>query len=561
MESSSTGEAIVRPGGALRAVVTGVGLYALAGGTLTLIGWAAGIQRLTDWRNDSISMFPNTAICAVLSGMALLLLHHARAEASKLAVRVMGAVVAMIGGLTLFQHIAGIDLGIDVLLFEMRPWGQHAAAAPMRMGPPASLSFLMIGSATYLLTGSHRARRVASALAVAVAPIATLSLIGYLYGAREMYTIPRLTGIAMQTASIVFALAIGVIVSAPDREPMRGIMDAGAAGTLARRAMPIIIVIAVLLGWIRVSLQTHGLVDTAFGTALRTVFEIAFLMTLLWWAVKMVRAHEDALHEREAELQLQSRRKDEFLAMLAHELRNPLAPLSNGLQTLALIGADTNALEQLRPMMQRQLSHMVRLVDDLLDASRISRDKLELRMERVELGTVVHEAVQACRPQLQAASLQLEVAVPDGDAIALDADPVRLVQVLCNLIGNAVKYTDAGGRIHVTLERDDATAARISIKDTGIGIPGDMLEHVFEMFTQVDRSLERMSGGLGIGLTLARRLVEMHGGTLSARSDGPGHGTELIVRLPVLAATGLVTPAYQRDVTRFDSRMPATAQS
>jgi signal transduction histidine kinase/CheY-like chemotaxis protein len=226
------------------------------------------------------------------------------------------------------------------------------------------------------------------------------------------------------------------------------------------------------------------------------------------------------------------RRKDVFLAMLAHELRNPLAPIRNSVQIFRAIGPPTSELQWATEVIDRQVHQMTRLVDDLLDVSRITTGKIELRRTRVELAAVVNAAVEASRPLIEKRGHDLVVILPREPAF-LEADSARLSQVLMNLLNNAAKYTDGNGRISVTAERIE-DQIRISVKDTGIGIPRDMLPHVFEMFTQVERSLERAEGGLGIGLTLVQRLVEMHGGTVEARSEGPGKGSEFIVQLPSL---------------------------
>jgi PAS domain S-box-containing protein len=225
------------------------------------------------------------------------------------------------------------------------------------------------------------------------------------------------------------------------------------------------------------------------------------------------------------------RRKDEFLATLAHELRNPLAPIRNGLQIMRLSDGDRLTIEQARTMMERQLTQMVHLVDDLLDLSRISRGKIELRKERVELAKVVQHAVETSRPAIEQAGHELTVAMPPGP-IFVDADTTRLAQVFANLLNNAAKYTERGGRVRLTVQRRGGEVV-VSVKDSGIGIPAPMLSKVFEMFTQVDRNLERSQGGLGIGLSIVRRLVEMHDGTVEAHSDGDGKGSEFVVRLPL----------------------------
>jgi PAS domain S-box-containing protein len=233
------------------------------------------------------------------------------------------------------------------------------------------------------------------------------------------------------------------------------------------------------------------------------------------------------------QLKESDRRKDEFLATLAHELRNPLAPLANAAQLLGLAGHQPAVVEQARATMERQLAQMVRLIDDLLDISRITYDSFGLRTETVELADVLNSAVESSRPLMVAAGHELKVSLP-RERVMLRADMTRLAQVFMNLLNNASKYTEPGGHIELRAERD-AEQAVVRVKDNGIGIAAEALPKLFEMFMQVDRSLERARGGLGIGLTLVKRLVEMHGGTVEAKSEGPGKGSEFIVRLPLEA--------------------------
>jgi PAS domain S-box-containing protein len=239
-----------------------------------------------------------------------------------------------------------------------------------------------------------------------------------------------------------------------------------------------------------------------------------------------------ALRTRADELAEASRHKDEFLATLAHELRNPLSPIRNSVHYLGQDGLTERDAKTAREVITRQVAIMVRLIDDLLDVSRISRNKLDVRKERVELATVVESAVESCRPLIQQRGLELTISVPP-QAFPLDADPVRLAQVFSNLLNNSAKYTDRGGQISLSAIREGSDAV-VTVRDNGIGIAGDMLSRVFDMFTQVDRSLEQSQGGLGIGLTLVRRLVEMHDGSIEARSAGPNQGSEFIVRLPLV---------------------------
>jgi PAS domain S-box-containing protein len=240
------------------------------------------------------------------------------------------------------------------------------------------------------------------------------------------------------------------------------------------------------------------------------------------------------------QLRDQDRLKDEFLATLAHELRNPLAPIRTGVQLIRRAGHNPALLDKACPMMERQLQQMVRLIDDLLDVSRISRDKLELRKGWVELAAVVQSAVETSRPLIEAASHTLTVSLPQ-EPIVLDADAIRLAQAFSNLLNNAAKYTERGGRIWLTAESSGSGEVVVRVRDTGIGIPADRLPHIFGMFVQVDRS-DRAQGGLGIGLTLSQRLIQLHGGTLSATSEGPGEGSEFTVRLPVVVVPPSPSP-------------------
>jgi len=235
---------------------------------------------------------------------------------------------------------------------------------------------------------------------------------------------------------------------------------------------------------------------------------------------------------RAEQLRDADKRKDEFLATLAHELRNPLAPLRNALEILRLRGDDPAVSSKARDMMQRQLGQMVRLVDDLLDVSRITTGKLEVRKERIDLQAVLRNAIETARPFIDAQHHSFEQHFP-GEPLMIEADPTRLSQVFSNLLNNAAKYTPPGGRILIEAAREHAFAV-VHVSDNGIGIDADMLPKVFEMFVQADRSLERTQAGLGVGLTLARRLVELHGGTISAMSTGRGQGSVFTVRVPLV---------------------------
>jgi len=257
----------------------------------------------------------------------------------------------------------------------------------------------------------------------------------------------------------------------------------------------------------------------------------SFLSVISMTALLLSAAVADGRH-RADQLADADRRKDAFLAMLAHELRNPLAPLSNALEILRRKCSAHPELERIQEMMERQLRQLVRLVDDLLEVSRITRGKITLRRQHIDLASVVESAVETSRPLIEAGGHKLTVTLP-STSLVLDADPIRLAQVMANLLNNAAKYTEAGGQIWLSARRERAEAV-VSVRDTGVGIAPEMLPHIFDMFTQVDRSTVRSQSGLGIGLALVRSLVMMHGGSVNAASAGLGKGSEFTVRLPLL---------------------------
>jgi CheY-like chemotaxis protein len=228
------------------------------------------------------------------------------------------------------------------------------------------------------------------------------------------------------------------------------------------------------------------------------------------------------------------RRKDEFLAVLAHELRNPLAPIRNAIEVLQMTEPHAPELQWASGIIDRQMDHLTRLVDDLLDVSRITRDRLELRKERVELAEVVRAAIETSRPGIVARGHELSV-TQLSESVIVEADPTRLAQVFGNLLNNAAKFSEPNSRIVISVERQDGDVL-VRVRDWGNGIDEIMLPKIFELFSQLQPSLERDRGGLGIGLALVKRLVEMHGGSVHASSEGVGKGSEFVVRLPVVAA-------------------------
>jgi PAS domain S-box-containing protein len=281
----------------------------------------------------------------------------------------------------------------------------------------------------------------------------------------------------------------------------------------------------------------------SFASRIRDEFdpdEVAFIETICHYAT-MAYERLRLLNE----LKEADRRKDEFLATLAHELRNPLAPVRNAVKVLNLKGSDLPEARRCRSVIERQVEHLTRLIDDLLDISRISRNKLELRRERIELAEVINSAVESSRPLVEQRGHELTVTLPP-EPVYLNGDMVRLAQTFLNLLNNAAKYTERGGHIALIAEREGGEMV-VRVRDTGVGFPPEKVSRLFEMFYQVDNSLEKSEGGLGIGLSLVKRLVELHGGSVKAHSNGVGKGSEFIVRLPVLVEKPQPQPSHELD--------------
>jgi PAS domain S-box-containing protein len=297
----------------------------------------------------------------------------------------------------------------------------------------------------------------------------------------------------------------------------------------------------------------HGEIEVRFrhfktGDALWMAYTVLSLPDAMGRPIAFATVSQDVTERKRLENNLRrvaedlshaDQRKNEFLAMLAHELRTPLAPISHAARALRMGGSDEGTVRKVSDMLERQMGQMARLVDDLLDMSRITRGRIELRKEGIELAPIVHQAVEAARPLFSRLNHELTVTVP-SEPVYLDADPTRLAQVIGNLLNNAGKFTDLGGHVHLVVEPGDGFV-RIRVRDNGIGIAADQIPHLFEMFAQADTSLERSRDGVGIGLTLVKALVELHGGVVEAHSDGLGRGSEFAVRLPT--ATVASAPA------------------
>jgi signal transduction histidine kinase len=302
-------------------------------------------------------------------------------------------------------------------------------------------------------------------------------------------------------------------------------------------AGPVILLTGQSIGEVDLAAMHHGAADFLEKGRLDAIIldrSIRYALQQRRYEIELERqvaARTEELAQANEALKNADRRKDEFLATLAHELRNPLAPIRNALEIMRVADGNVGAMDQARDIIERQVGQMVRLINDLLDVSRITRGKLVLSTEPVSISEVMEAAVETSRPLLEVAQLVFQHTVND-DGLTVVGDRLRLSQVFANLLNNAAKYTEPGGTVTLTAQRDGGQAV-IRVRDTGVGIPTDVLPHVFELFTQVDRNLNRSQGGLGIGLALVQQIIALHGGSVSVHSDGIGKGSEFVVRLPV----------------------------
>jgi PAS domain S-box-containing protein len=775
-----------------------LGLYAVVSAFLSLLGWVLDVPPLADWDADGIAIQPNSALAAIATGAALLLVGAGR----KRRAAVIGAGVCVLGSALFLQHVAGVDFGIDRLLLFGRSWGELGTTSPGRVGVPGSVAWALVGAALVLQAGGVQARRAVPALALAVVAIATFSLTGYLFGADRLHNLPRLTAIAMQTATMVLAAGVALVAAIPERQPMRGLIGRGAASLLIRRALPFVVLLPLSLGFLRLAGERAGLYDTASGVALFVLTLIGLLAAVVWWSAGDVHAHErrlarmversaradlvlrevreqfflidrdgrvafvndavcettgrtreevlgrrftdafttnpalgvaarrvratgqpetveylhpksqrcfetrmylapqgglaifileqterkraeealreseqryrtlvsvvtdvpwrtdasgafvepqlawaaytgqpveehrgfgwaEAIHpedrarvlfdferarkegvtyesaarlwhapsqswrhiagraapilddaggvrewvgtctdvheaksrelaiaalarEREAlleraesaraEAEAANRTKDEFLAVLSHELRSPLNAMLGWVQVLDRAGGGDALVARSVETIERNIRAQAQIIDDLLDTTRITSGNLALDKERVDLGAVVAETVESLRPMAGAKRLALALELP-GARLEAMGDAARLGQVVRNVVHNAIKYTPEGGRVSVRLA-ERGRSAEIAIEDSGRGIERERLPRVFDRFVQLEPSTTRRHGGLGLGLAIVKHLLELHGGAVRAESEGLDRGARFTITLPLApsGAAGTVAP-------------------
>ena len=529
----------------------------IAAGVLALFGWTFQVERLKALIPGLPVMNPLTAVCLVAAGLSLLLLLPPEGlRGRKILGWGLAAGVMFVGAAKIFSLASGWDFPMDQWLF---PETISAARIPSRIPIRTAINLFLSGGALLLLDTRIRGRlRPAEVLCAIAAIIALLAMLGYSYGLIVLYRTATYEPMSLPGAIAFLILSAGILLARTDAGAMRIVVANTPAGLLARLLLPLAVLLPVLFGTLRLSGESAGWYTTRVGVALFATAFIVFFFLAVWWTVRALarsdtnrKAAEEQvrqlnaeleqrvadrtaeLHQLNEELRRASEAKDDFLAVLSHELRTPLTPALAAAGYLAEHEDLPAELRQEADAIRMGVQLEARLIDDLLDLTRIARGKIELHLATVDAHEVVQKTLQIVHDDVRLNQLDLvvELAAPEHH---VHADAVRLQQVFWNLLNNAVKFTAKGGRI-ILRSWNDAGRFALEVRDTGIGIQPELQERIFSAFEQGERSKSRQFGGLGLGLTIAKTLVDLHRGTITVRSEGKDHGASFQVMLETVA--------------------------
>jgi signal transduction histidine kinase/ActR/RegA family two-component response regulator len=510
------------------------GWYASVAGLLSFMGWILDVRRLTAW-GGTISIQANATLAATAAGAGLVLLAHGRRRA----VAPFGALAGLIGVATLFEHASGVDLGIDALLTFGRPWTGTATVAPGRMGPPASICWTLLGLGMLLALRGRQARQGAAALGLATMVLGSLSFIGYLFGANPLYAIAPLTAIALQTATMVLAAGASLVAALPDSQPMRTLTERSAAGLLARRSLPFVIVVPVALGLLAIQGRRAEWFDRGLGYSLLVLAFIIAMIAVLWWCVGAVRDHERALADanrtvQENEARLRQAGKMEAIGRLAggvaHDFNNQLSAVM-GFATFA--ARDRGMSEQARGDLQEVIKATERMAGVTRQLLAFSRQQV-LQPETLQLNTAVLDGC-ALLQRLIGTDIEMRLNLT-ADPTWVRVDRAQLLQVLMNLAINARDAMPKGGNLGIRTDRVEepeppGAHVLLTVSDNGAGIRAEHLPHIFEPFF----TTKEQGQGTGLGLATVHGIVTQSRGQIRVESRA-GEGSEFTVLFPAVAA-------------------------
>ena len=537
-----------RPARLVTAAVGGcVALVAAA----ILVAWASGDRVATAWADGWRVMVPATAFTFVCVGFGLVAHGIAAPPTLRLTVSVLALAAAWLPLWTLVEYLSGARFGWESVLGITFPPGDPVSG---RMSPVAALSLSLLAAGVAALGSTARtAEAVVRLTGGTTLAVSWLAVLAVSFEAQRLGNVPTFPNMAVPTIVLLGVSSVAMLAASPGT--MARIHGAHLNAAIAPGTLVAAFAVPLLLGWMRQ--RVIGVIDPGLAGALVVLAFAASLGGVVWRMLARLQAFQEQrdrlltelerrvddrtralavanqqLHQRERQLREADRRKDEFLATLAHELRNPLAPIRTGLAIVRDAAAPPASIAQAHQLIGRQIRTLVRLIDDLLDVSRITAKKLELRLDRLDVRDVVLHGVEATRPEADAVGHTLTVRLPD-EPLPMLGDQTRLTQIVANLVQNATKYTPPGGRIDVVASRQRDTIT-ISVRDDGIGIAAEHLPKLFETFSQVVPGLGR-GGGLGLGLAIVRGLVSLHGGRVEVKSDGRGRGSEFLVHLDASA--------------------------
>ena len=535
---------------AARRLSTFCGALVIVVGLVVLIGWTLQMPVLTGLFGP-ITMKTNAAISLVLCGTGVILISRLRIVAAGL-----GLLAGALGAVTLAEHVSGWDAGIDQALFT-EVAGALATASPNRMGPNACISVLLAGTALLLLaTRRPRAAAIAQRLSFVGMTLALLALAGYIYGVEQLYAVAQFTGIAWHMALSLLLLHVGVASAYPEAGPTASFISDDPAGTMLRRLAIPVSVVPFVAGYLVLVGHNAGLYDSGMSMTLLALALVLVLWLTVWHTAAVLelleqqrfyaeQARDDLLvREREArdEAERANHLKDQFIATMSHELRTPLNVMLGWTKVLeSRERADQHP--RAASVVARNGRLLARLIEDLLDISRATAGQFEITRTTLSVNALAQSALDAIAPVAAAKRIHLAANLEPGDGwVQADAD--RMQQVLSNLLSNAVKFTPERGTIEVRT-RTATGKVQVEVIDSGIGFDQSFAPHLFEPFRQADASARREHGGLGLGLSIARHLVDLHGGSITAASEGHGSGARFIVTLPAanVAAAGLAVAA------------------